>query len=77
LPSANSKIATKSLSLKHSKLYIYILLKKIYLLTITTVSFQLVNEPVNKASLSFGEAGYLNTTGIVFFPFCDSASIAC
>ena len=30
------------------------------------------NEPVNKASLSLGKAGYLKTTGIVFFSCCIS-----
>jgi hypothetical protein len=51
--------------------------KKKYLLTINIVSFQLVNEPINKASLSFGDAGYLNTTGIVFLSFCNSGCTAC
>ena len=41
-------------------------------------SFQLVNEPTRNASLSLGEAGYLKTTGIVFFSFCDSAcAVSC
>jgi len=70
-------MATKSLSLENQiSCFNHTSLKKIYLLTITIVSFQLVNDPTNKASLSFGEAGYLNTTGIVLFSFGNSACTA-
>ena len=49
----------------------------LYLFTIGTVSFQFKNEPVNNASLSLGDAGYLNTTGMVVFSLCISACTAC
>jgi hypothetical protein len=47
----------------------------INLLTMAMGSFQLVNEPVRNTSLSSGKAGYLNTTGIVFFSCCESIGI--
>ena len=81
LPSGKSTIATKSLSL-HKRNYLNKISMiddstGIYLFTMRIFSFQFVNEPTRKASLSLGEAGYLKTTGIFRFSFDISGGPNC
>lgn len=67
LPSGSSRMVTKSLSLQCRCVSLSSSRSQIYLFTMVMVSFQLVNEPAKRTSLSLGDAGYLKTTGIVFF----------